>query len=479
MSRLGFVSSRCLSWSRTSTLKTIKRTFLSEAYPCREAWDKRLESPILKKVNLQTLYQEIDWHYSETGKINAIDADIFINANTKKGYMEDVEDIVRKLRATTDTSSTFPSSHHAVVRIMLDAGKEDTLLKMLNDRITYGIYPDHYCTNLLMDSFIKQGKYAAAARVAVLQMLQEDWENPLATRLSLYSCHMYLKNLDQPWYCEGELVPPAPEPKEVVKIRVKYIIKPYFDNHFDLKDPMVLVGKTLSMFSSKVGGSEQLATSYFLLGLTLQQKWEDVMELTNTLIKNKKQVHREILGIAQKHIEVKQVEETSTEQKPASKPAKSDPAQEAKEAKLKAELETKLKVSETLRSLEVSAIDADLLAETSTLVKDAVKQLETKQIEEQKQLYSKWDEDRLAALKVHQEELRKEEALQRIAQQKEELAQKEREIFFFDIEDKLDLMIEEKEEALSKIDNKYTKLKEDKAAKDAEYVPPEVFKRAQ
>ncbi|KAK3912628.1 Zinc finger protein 322 [Frankliniella fusca] len=479
MSSLGFVTNRCLVLSRTAYLKTIKRTFLSDAYQCREAWNRRLESPIMKKVNLQTLYREIDFHYSESGKISAIDADIFFNANTKKDYMEDVEDVARKLRRTSDTSNTFPSSHHAITRTLLDSGKDEILLKILNDRLTYGIYPDNFCLNLLMDSFLKQKKYAAAARVAVLPMLQEDWENPLTTSLSIYSCHMYVKNSDQPWYFEGEYVPPPPEPKEVVKIRIQFLKHDYFDNHFDIKDPMTLVGKTLSMFSTKVGGSEEFANSYSLLGLTLQQKWDHLTEMSKELVSGKRPVHREILEVAEKFMEVKKVDETISEQKIPAKPAKPDPAQEAKEARLKAEQEAKLQASEAIRGLQAFAIDTDLLSETMSLVKDKVKQLETKHIEEQKQLYSKWEDDRLSALRAHQEELRKEEALQRISQQKEELTQKEREIFFFDIEDKLDLMIEEKELALSQMDKKVSKAKEDKAVKDAEYVPPEVFKRAQ
>lgn len=73
----------------------------------------------------------------------------------------------------------------------------------------------------------------------------------------------------------------------------------------------------------------------------------------------------------------------------------------------------------------------------------------------------------------------KEEALRRIEQQKLELLQKEREIFFFENQDKLDLLIEKNEEAMENIDEKIKVTKESKAAKDAEYVPPQVFKKYQ
>lgn len=95
------------------------------------------------------------------------------------------------------------------------------------------------------------------------------------------------------------------------------------------------------------------------------------------------------------------------------------------------------------------------------------------------QLYSSWNEERVVALRKHHEDLMKEETLRRIEQQKLELVEKEREIFFFDNQDKLDLMIEQKEDAMDKVEEKLKVSKEEKAAKEAEYVPPEVYKKFQ
>lgn len=50
-------------------------------------------------------------------------------------------------------------------------------------------------------------------------------------------------------------------------------------------------------------------------------------------------------------------------------------------------------------------------------------------------------------------------------------------MYFFENEEKLDIMIEDKEEVLATMKQKQVVVKESKAAKDAEYVPPEVFKR--
>lgn len=475
MSRIGFLSTKCLSVAKPRMLNGLRRTFLSDAYQCRDAWEQRLESPLLKKVNLTNLYRELDNKYQETENISAVDADIFVNANSKSGFMEDVVDIVYKLRRSPETGNTPMSLHHAVVRLLLETGKINILFKILSDRLTYGIFPDSYCLKLLMDTFLKQEKFALAARVAVLPMFQEDYEDLLTTQLAIYSCHMYLKNQDQPWFFEEEIVPPLPEPKEVVKVRVKYIRKPYYDDHFDIKDPLQMVGKTICMFSPRIGGNELLASSYQLLGLTLYQKWDKVIELVESMVQSKTNVHREAVQLAKKSLEAKPVAEVPPGDATSSKALKPDPAKEAQEEAMRAELETKQRVSEKLSELPLT-VGGDMLGEVHALVKESVKENQNRDIVKQTKLYGEWEEERVAALRYHQEQLRKAEILQHIEQQKKELVDRERELYFFDNQDKLDIQIEEKQAALSQI-QRAVKIKEDKATQDADYVPPEVFKR--
>lgn len=98
-------------------------------------------------------------------------------------------------------------------------------------------------------------------------------------------------------------------------------------------------------------------------------------------------LYREAIEIARKSLEPKpQPEEPATEPSKSAKPAKPDPAKEAKEAALKAELEVKQKVSDVLGGLEASATNEDLLDEMSSLVKEAVKLQENKEIEEQREV---------------------------------------------------------------------------------------------
>ena len=48
---------------------------------------------------------------------------------------------------------------HAVIRTFLEHKRTDTLLRMVDDRLNYGLFPDYYLSNLLMDSFLKEENF--------------------------------------------------------------------------------------------------------------------------------------------------------------------------------------------------------------------------------------------------------------------------------------------------------------------------------
>jgi len=146
---------------------------------------------------------------------------------------------------------------------------------MLNDRLNYGIFPDYFDYNMLMDHFIKSKDYASAAKVASLVMLQEDADHPITNALCLYACHKYLENPDD-WKKKPEEAPTDTSTEEV-KIRVPYIKNPYFDDHFDLTDPRDLVGKTLN-FQGKLR-TDAIGRTCQLRGLILYKKYDDVLNL--------------------------------------------------------------------------------------------------------------------------------------------------------------------------------------------------------
>lgn len=128
-----------------------------------------------------------------------------------------------------------------------------------------------------MDHFIKKENYVAAAKVATYLMLQEEFEHPISNSLALYSCHKYLENPDAWQEEDPEEIKKREEPKEEVKVRVRYLINPYFDDHFDLWKPSDLVGKTLFWIGQTM--DNPLGRSCHLRGLILYRKFEDATSL--------------------------------------------------------------------------------------------------------------------------------------------------------------------------------------------------------
>ena len=199
--------------------------------------------------------------------------DILVNSLKDKGHTEDLLDMIYKLRLTPETSFTLPSTHYAVTRYLLENESPNQVFEVLNDRLNYGIFPNHHSYNLLMDTYIKNKDFASAAKIATLLMLQEDTDNPISNALAIYSCHKYLEKPDD-WK--------APEPEkdestEEVKVRVRYLRNPFFDDHFDLTEPTDLVGKTLAFFGKHRG--DTLGRTCQLRGLILFKKYSAVVKL--------------------------------------------------------------------------------------------------------------------------------------------------------------------------------------------------------
>ena len=117
-------------------------------------------------------------------------------------------------------------------------------------------------------------------------MLQEDYENKISCYLGLMSCLKYIENPNpEPW--DPELQAQAEEDSkkdedEEVKVRVPFLARPYFDDHFDLREWKPMVGKTLVWVSRnlKLDANDPLMSSCQLLGHALWGKWDIVQSLS-------------------------------------------------------------------------------------------------------------------------------------------------------------------------------------------------------
>lgn len=419
-----------------------RRSFLSEAYRCTEAWQARLQTPLLQKIKPSDYFIEIDQKQTSTGKISAIDVDILANSVQDQYQLEEVLTTVYNLRLSEQTSDMLDSTHHAIIRYLLDNDFTEELMTVLHDRLNYGIFPDYLCYNILMDTYLKRKDYANAAKIAVLPMLQEDDANSITNSLSVYSCHKYLEKPDD-W-----VKPQPPEDTgEEIKIRVRYLINEYFDDHFDLTDPRDLVGKTLAFYGKLMNNT--LGRTCQLRGLVLYKKYEEVSDVIEQWLKDLKDdiVYEEVFDLIRKD-------------------NKNVPEEEIKDVMSQVD---RLRARKTCKSSLTEAIE--------NTVKSAVDKQADTDIAEQLKAYINWGEKREMMLELQVESKKRQTRLTKVEKIKQSLIEQERLLTFYDKEEKMELRIErlklrdelEIQNLLSKhkAERKLRKLKEEEV-----YIPP-------
>ncbi|XP_066257153.1 small ribosomal subunit protein mS27 [Euwallacea similis] len=399
------------------------RTFLSEAYYCQEIWNQRLNNPLLQKINLEEFYYELEQKFTKTQQLNAIDIDVFANAVQGNQFGDELLDIVYKLRLTADTGNTPESTSHAVIRALLQFGKVEDLLNVLDDRLNYGIFLDYYTANLLMDTFWKSNQYAHGARIASQLMLQEELEHPLTNDFSLLHCYNYLKN-PSGW---PEYSPPS-EPEEEVKIKVNYLRNPYDDEHFDLRSDKKMIGKTIFMISKSK--QDPLNLSFQILGLALFGKDKEALDISKNV---NVVLVKEILDLIPEDSKVKKAI-----------------------SELKLESDTNV---------------GEILIKN---VKHSVEKCSESDISKQCEMFEKWQQERVRLLEEQKQRLTTAKRLETIEDLKKALKDKEEKLWFFENEEKIDLDIEAKQKFYPR---RWFGHRKRHRQIDTDYVPPEIMKK--
>lgn len=287
-----------------------KNTFLTNDYKCTEAWTSQTSSPILTKINLNDFYNILDQNYASKGVISAIDVDIFANAMKDSSYLEELKDLLHKLRLSAETGRTLESTHHATVRNFIEYGHIKQLVDILNDPLNFGLFLDDYTANILLDKLITVKDYELAADVASTVMLQEDFSNDITCALCKYAAYKYITSHSESLATEPATPPQKNKKVEEIKIRVKFLRNPYFDDHFDIKDRRLASGKTLAWISERT--NDNLDQNLQIIGWLVYKKYDQLTAICENFIKcTSPKVFVEILDFMKK--EVENVEKESKE----------------------------------------------------------------------------------------------------------------------------------------------------------------------
>jgi len=392
-------------------LRFSARGLVSPAFQCNEEWNQRVADKTFDglKSRLGELFVEMDRKFTLEMGGSALDVDIFAQIAEGEADLEQLEELLFKLRRTPHTVHTTPSTQHAVVRAMIGkgAGEEHLqhLLRMLEDHINYGLFMDKYTAVLLLDKMVEEGRRPEGARVASQLMLQEeDWMT--AGALGNIACWRYLLvRSDQPWSVE-DVEAEEEDPEDVVRVRVKegpphfgMVPNNYHDDHFDLREPEKILGKTIWYLNRL--DSDPLSKSLTFLGLALWGKMDQALELE--LPEVVQEVAEEILKVSDKDAVVKKLNSAA-----------------------KVNLE----------------VDGELLKKCENLLAEEEKGI----VEEQKQFYIQWNEERMKKINAANEKLKRKVELDNIVYEKEQLSKEEERLFFFDNQMELD---QEKEKKLT------------------------------
>ena len=87
------------------------------------------------------------------------------------------------------------STPHAVVRNAVDVKQTDILMKLLENRLKYGLILDDFTNTFLINKMLKDQNYRDASKSAILMMLQEEYDIPIAKNMATYAIFMYINHM--------------------------------------------------------------------------------------------------------------------------------------------------------------------------------------------------------------------------------------------------------------------------------------------
>lgn len=424
-----------LSIRRFSTSLRFCRPQLSDAYKSSQLWEERLNCKLLSGDD--EIIRNINNKIIMGTPLNNLDIDIFIN--TAAPHLDEIDQLqesvkmLSQFRKSIYAHTLLPSTPHALCRLFLYSKRLSSILNVLENRVNYGVFPDFFALNMLIDCALERNEYNIASRLANLVMLQEEFGiNQITDCLSLYSVASYaeLRNNFENWSSresdpileetsdklvdsnygkqkeeEANEEEEEEDEDEAEYIRVPFLRNPYFDNHFDLKNPRVLCGKTLSMLGSTFSarGDNEIGLKSKYLGSLLQGKWSEAENSLSSVVSNNLKLGT-LKDLSKFYVEnLHEVEAPSDTQKNSLMDRLQDSSDEGHN--LSALAESRFKDLNELENQEIDAFRENL---------------------------SSWSEQRLSALKAKEELEKRQELIDLIKKKKEELERREQYLYFYD-----------------------------------------------
>lgn len=416
-------------------------SFLNSNFSCDEVWKERLTKPVLKDVVTERFAILLQDKLDKEANSSPLDIDILANKihEVDRAQLDYVTNILAKFRASPNAPIAFSSTSYATIRSFLEFDETDKLIEILKDKTKYGIFLDGYSAAMCLNHFISKKLFKEAANVAFELMLQEDFGSPITKVLASYSSFLYWKNFKEPEIIEIESSNNDDEEEEIW-MKVKYIKNPWYDDHFDIKDEKLLLGKTLCALAED-NNSKSYSHQFKIIGLGLHQKINDgLLLLENSLPDSNFKIDENVIQSFQTSVENLPTKEHPEEAKDPGLVTLEDVKPYTTSSQKSDFLARFNNIKEKLNS-ENRIVEIDIEKSILDHIQQTISEFELSDISKHTEILKTWNEQRQEYLDYEIKKEAEEKLKIEIAEKLRLLTETEEQLSYFEAEEKINLGI--------------------------------------